>query len=484
MSVPKPRVHRERDRFEQLERDSREKIGVMPPRAPHHRKSGSISSSSGSPSQQSLTFGSSVDRPTVAYPNYYDFTEDLDTHSQQQQQQQQDQQQQLQLQLQEQQPHSPKRNMANMAMQVPIQPQQPPQQRLVDTKTTPVTTAQIAQAARAAGVHSSSHQRGSSAASRDQLPSYSGSQQQQQQQQQQQHNAVHSSPRPRSPGDEILPPNKVDIDAARYRHAQQQQSRRERDRDRERERERDRDRENKDRENRRVSLSGGRISSSSNSTGMGPLSLQQQQQHHHHNVAGGRPISPESPMLTPTGPNIQRLPTPSIPNSVLQPLDTKIIEYSTLMTKAQGDLARIDEEMRVLQERQREAEQHFLEAKAKHDDYRRQYSDVERALRGEFINNNNNNNHDHHNGRVDARDHGHDVPPVPSMSNLQHYGGDAGPGQNSRHGSGNLLGGQQQQQQQQLGPPHRTVSSRSDLVSQDSVRTNTKRGRFSRLFGI
>lgn len=43
----------------------------------------------------------------------------------------------------------------------------------------------------------------------------------------------------------------------------------------------------------------------------------------------------------------------------------------------------MDAEMAVLQSRRREAEEQYMAAKAKHDDYRRQYQGVERALRGE-----------------------------------------------------------------------------------------------------
>lgn len=192
----------------------------------------------------------------------------------------------------------------------------------------------------------------------------------------------------------------------------------------------------------------------------------------HHN--GGRPASPES-LPTPTGHgnNIRRLSTPSIPNTVLQPLDAKVVEYGTLMADAQGEMARLDEEMRLLQDRQREAEQRFLEAKAKHDDYRRQYGDVERALRGEFATVNGH-GRDRKDRGLDDDGNGASVPPVPSMPNLQHYGVD------SRQGSGMALNGNQ-------GHPgmrsQRTVSIQSDMDG-DMSRPSSKRGRFSRLFGV
>ncbi|KAI0599624.1 hypothetical protein F4775DRAFT_103117 [Biscogniauxia sp. FL1348] len=81
--------------------------------------------------------------------------------------------------------------------------------------------------------------------------------------------------------------------------------------------------------------------------------------------------------------SIQRLKSPSVMNCVLQPLDQKVQEYDDLMRREEEQMARLDEELRVLQERRSETEARFLEAKSKHDDYRRQYLDVERAMRGE-----------------------------------------------------------------------------------------------------
>lgn len=381
---------------------------------------------------------------TTTYPNYYDYSENI-------------------LPTPAEDAATKNRNMASMAMQVPIQPQQPPQQRLVDAKGPQgITTAQVAHAPRGAAqiVNGNGNgQRGGPP--RDRPPSYSGSS----------HNNTTPNPNNHnnsSLDDIILPPNKVDLDAARYRRAQQQESRRER--------ERDRDRPSKE---RKPSLTNGRPSSSS--AAMGPTSQQ-----HRGGNPNGRPLSPESPLLTPTGPNIQRLPTPSIPNSVLQPLDAKVVEYGTLMAEAQGEMSRLDEEMRALQDRQREAEQRFLDAKSKHDDYRRQYSDVERALRGDFARAMNNGGGvgmgQHGRGGMDGDD---DVPPMPSMPSLQQYGTNTG-GPTSRQGSGNLLNGAAAGGAAGPMPPRRTVSIQSDMVSQDSVRSHShpKRGRFSRLFGV
>lgn len=157
------------------------------------------------------------------------------------------------------------------------------------------------------------------------------------------------------------------------------------------------------------------------------------------------------------------------------------------MQDAQGEMARLENEMRALQDRQREAEQRFLEAKAKHDDYRRQYSDVQRALRGEFPSEM---SLAHGAGRsVDAlgRDREADVPPMPSMPNLQQYGASSsertsGMRLNGSGGAGQGVGMQQQQQPQHPGMrSQRTVSIQSD---QDSLRPASKRGRWSRVFGI
>ncbi|KAM0324631.1 hypothetical protein ACHAQA_008021 [Verticillium albo-atrum] len=91
--------------------------------------------------------------------------------------------------------------------------------------------------------------------------------------------------------------------------------------------------------------------------------------------------------LAPPGPQsseISRLSSPSINQSVLQPLEKKMKEYRALMAEAESDMTHLDEELRVLQERRRQAEDRFVEARSRHDEYERQHGDVERALRGDF----------------------------------------------------------------------------------------------------
>ncbi|RGP77090.1 hypothetical protein FLONG3_4605 [Fusarium longipes] len=106
-------------------------------------------------------------------------------------------------------------------------------------------------------------------------------------------------------------------------------------------------------------------------------SEQHQHQHQH------RGVSPDR--LGVPGHDINRLQSPSIQKSVLQPLEKKIHEYDHLMHEAQTQMAQLDEELRALQERRRAAEERFIEAKTKHDEYERQHEDVGRALRGELI---------------------------------------------------------------------------------------------------
>ncbi|KAK2053903.1 hypothetical protein LY76DRAFT_597447 [Colletotrichum caudatum] len=107
-------------------------------------------------------------------------------------------------------------------------------------------------------------------------------------------------------------------------------------------------------------------------------SMQQQQQQDHLQVpnpgGGGGAL----------GDDIGRVQSPSISKSVLEPLQRKMLEYHNLMVDAQGQMAQLDEELRALQDRRRVAEQRFVDAKAKHDEYERQHLDVERALRGDF----------------------------------------------------------------------------------------------------
>ncbi|KXJ90112.1 hypothetical protein Micbo1qcDRAFT_164602 [Microdochium bolleyi] len=84
------------------------------------------------------------------------------------------------------------------------------------------------------------------------------------------------------------------------------------------------------------------------------------------------------------GSAIQRLPTPSVAASVLQPLQQKVTEYSNLMSEAEDQVDQLDDQIRALQERRAAAESRYMEAKARHDEYRSQHADVERALRGDL----------------------------------------------------------------------------------------------------
>ena len=81
--------------------------------------------------------------------------------------------------------------------------------------------------------------------------------------------------------------------------------------------------------------------------------------------------------------HIDRIESPGIMQSVLQPLKQKLNEYERLMSQSQAEMTQLDEELRALQERRRQAEDRFLDAKDKHDEYERQHEDVERALRGQ-----------------------------------------------------------------------------------------------------
>jgi hypothetical protein len=86
----------------------------------------------------------------------------------------------------------------------------------------------------------------------------------------------------------------------------------------------------------------------------------------------------------PSPSDISRIGSPSIATSVLHPLESKMREYADLMDDAQRQLSQLDDELIALQERRRQAEERFVDAKAKHDTYERQHADVERALRGDF----------------------------------------------------------------------------------------------------
>lgn len=100
------------------------------------------------------------------------------------------------------------------------------------------------------------------------------------------------------------------------------------------------------------------------------------------NGVNGRPASSDS-LNNAAGAAIERLKSPSVMSCVLQPLDQKVKEYTGLMHAEQDEMTRLDDEIRALQERRSRAEMRYLDAKSKHDDYLRQYQDVERAMRGE-----------------------------------------------------------------------------------------------------
>ncbi|KAF4982187.1 hypothetical protein FZEAL_2165 [Fusarium zealandicum] len=95
--------------------------------------------------------------------------------------------------------------------------------------------------------------------------------------------------------------------------------------------------------------------------------------------------APSPDRLAVPGTDISRLNSPSIQKSVLLPLEQKIQEYDHLMHDAQSQMTQLDEELRALQERRRMAEERFVDAKTKHDEYERQHQDVGRALRGELV---------------------------------------------------------------------------------------------------
>lgn len=94
--------------------------------------------------------------------------------------------------------------------------------------------------------------------------------------------------------------------------------------------------------------------------------------------------SPPSRRPGESGSGLDRVSSPSITQSVLHPLETKMREYYSLMEDEQRKMTELDAEIRALQEQRQQAEERFIEAKHKHDDYERQHMDVERALRGDF----------------------------------------------------------------------------------------------------
>ncbi|ROV90368.1 hypothetical protein VMCG_09745 [Cytospora schulzeri] len=458
MSSPsKSRVQRQRDHFDrQFDRSSPPKIDfdhdtdLFPPTSRYLRDrkdsgsgSGSISSTStGTPERErGNPIITTANNNATTYPNYYDYSENgppLNIQTQQQKQQE-----------------ANEAAMANMAMQVPLQQQQGG--RLVDNSRPqpPVTTAQMAAAARIAAANGGGGGgvpggNGGGGGRNARPPSYAGS--------------THAQ---RSPEEPVFPPNKVDLDAARYRQTQQ----------------------------RRPQGKDGRPSTNGSGAGAGAGGRPQSSgiggggggpgggipnigtNNNNNNNSPGSDNSP--PMLSPgAAAHIQRLPTPSLATSVLQPLDAKVVEYGTLMNEAQGEMARLDDEMRQLQERQREAEGRFLEAKSRHDEYRRQYQDVERALKGDFINGGMAGNGGGGGmmgpGMRGGPGGAPPVPPVPHMGERQMTDG------------GRMGGGPGPGQHRPAMASQRTVSAHSDqpsMMSQDSVRTQ-KKGRFSRIFGV
>ncbi|KAI1778397.1 hypothetical protein F4818DRAFT_405931 [Hypoxylon cercidicola] len=112
---------------------------------------------------------------------------------------------------------------------------------------------------------------------------------------------------------------------------------------------------------------------------------QAQAQSNSKSASASASASASDPNLAVPGAQIQRLKSPSVMDCVLQPLDQKVHEYAGLMRREQDEMDQLDAELRALQERRADAETRFLEAKSKHDDYRRQYVDVERALRGDGL---------------------------------------------------------------------------------------------------
>ncbi|KAH7349256.1 hypothetical protein B0T11DRAFT_288843 [Plectosphaerella cucumerina] len=96
------------------------------------------------------------------------------------------------------------------------------------------------------------------------------------------------------------------------------------------------------------------------------------------------PVSPGRRLAEPAVSSPGRVSSPSITQSVLLPLETKMREYYEHMEEEQKRMRQLDEEIRALQDQRHQAEERFIDAKSKHDEYERQHMDVERALRGDF----------------------------------------------------------------------------------------------------
>ncbi|KAF7555649.1 hypothetical protein G7Z17_g2010 [Cylindrodendrum hubeiense] len=79
-----------------------------------------------------------------------------------------------------------------------------------------------------------------------------------------------------------------------------------------------------------------------------------------------------------------RLNSPSVVKSVLQPLEQKIYQYDVLMQQTHQQTVQLDEEIRLMQEQRSRAEERFILAQGKLDEYEQHHQDVSRALRGEY----------------------------------------------------------------------------------------------------
>lgn len=103
--------------------------------------------------------------------------------------------------------------------------------------------------------------------------------------------------------------------------------------------------------------------------------------------AGARPPSAPSRqpqvVLPNPGATIERLKTPSVMETVLQPLGRKVQEYNRLVNEAQDDIKRLDDELRLIQTRRDEAHARLLDAQTRYEDWQQQYASVERTLKGE-----------------------------------------------------------------------------------------------------
>ncbi|EFX01660.1 hypothetical protein CMQ_8126 [Grosmannia clavigera kw1407] len=104
--------------------------------------------------------------------------------------------------------------------------------------------------------------------------------------------------------------------------------------------------------------------------------------------AGARPPSVASRQHQAAVPNpgatIERLKTPSVMETVLQPLSRKVQEYNRLVNEAQDEIKRLDDELRLIQTRRDDAHARLLDAQTRYEDWQQQYASVERTLKGEL----------------------------------------------------------------------------------------------------